>query len=300
MRITIALLASLALTSVACGKGSPTNPSETNAETVATTGSITDFVTKVGIPGPTQQNPSTGSAPAPGSGPVATVIGPATINAKDSVIIYNFSSTTAFQKVFVSVPGKSGYFEVPLPAPTLSQNLSIFFNTLPASLTLQFELASASGAVGPVATLSIATTTNQVAALTITANPDPIPFSGRTCTVGSPIDPAQACIFETRMSFQETNGISFTISQYTATWTYGGPATPRVFSITTLPSMETQIFGGQIITNVPVRVSCTTPTCSAAFYAATPGTLSIKVTGTDSAGRAVSFQSKNFVLLAGQ
>ena len=46
----------------------------------------------------------------------------------------------------------------------------------------------------------------------------------------------------------------------------------------------------------PVLVRCSTPTCDGSFYAATAGTMSFTITGTDSTGHAVNFRSQTFVL----
>ncbi len=58
---------------------------------------------------------------------------------------FTVDSATAFQKVYVTVPGKTGFILADLGSPRVDQGILLKFNDLPASVTLQFQVATAAG-----------------------------------------------------------------------------------------------------------------------------------------------------------
>lgn len=132
----------------ACRK-SPTGPAD-----VAAFGGVSDYVLNAAISGSAAKvSPSTGTISG-AAGPLAVVSGPSTVAKKNASATYTVTAGALFQKVIVTVNGKTGYLQVDLPGTVSAQNIDLFFNTLPPDFTLQFQVVGALGA-GPAAALLV-------------------------------------------------------------------------------------------------------------------------------------------------
>jgi hypothetical protein len=132
--------------SASCRK-SPTGPAD-----VAAFGGVSDYVLSAAISGSAARiSPSTGVVTGT-AGPLAVVNGPTTVAKKNGSATYSVSAAAPFQKVIVTVNGKTGYIQIDLPGSVSSQNVDLFFNALPANFTLQFQVVGAAGA-GPAASV---------------------------------------------------------------------------------------------------------------------------------------------------
>jgi len=144
--LTFAL--ALVLASIAACR-SPTGPAE-----VAAFGGVSDYVLNASISGSAAKiSPSTGTISGT-AGPIAVVSGATTVAKKNASATYTVSAAAPFQKVIVTVNGKTGYIQIDLPGSVSTQNIDLFFNTLPPDLTLQFQVVGATGA-GPATSLFV-------------------------------------------------------------------------------------------------------------------------------------------------
>ena len=145
-----ALLFALALVPAALAScRSPTGPAD-----VAAFGGVSDYVLNASISGSAAKiAPSTGTISGTG-GPLAVVNGPTTVAKKNGSATYTVSAAAPFQKVIVTVNGKTGYIQIDLPGSVSAQNIDLFFNTLPPDFTLQFQVVGALGA-GPAASVFV-------------------------------------------------------------------------------------------------------------------------------------------------
>jgi hypothetical protein len=298
--VTTALIVTFALGAASCGKP-PTGPGGVE---VSNSGKIDDYVGFAQLAGAfdTKFNPSAGSVPSSGGGPSITVRGQTTVNSSTGVGAYAIDSPTPFSRIYVTATGKTGYIQIDLPSSVIGQGFTLAFGTLPATFTLQFQAATSGGAVGPAASLPITAVASKVGTLVASARPSgSLAFNGKTCTIPTPVDPTFGCTYETRMDMSELGGSTVNITQYEATWTYGGTAGQRVTTLSTLPGLgQTQIPASSGVFGIPVFLRCSTPTCDPAFYAPTAGTMFFTITGTDSDGHAINFKSQTFTLLAGK
>jgi hypothetical protein len=176
-RVHYALLSAIVLSlavAVACNATAPTAPSGST---------VTNFLSGAATSGgtPVQGSQQSGTPPAPGSGPTATIGGNATAVAGGSSVV-TVSGSAPFQSVVVSagspsgtgsaslfMPGglggartaatssPTGFFRIDLPSPVTTQPIIVtFVPSIPATtFNLQIQLISATGAVGAVATLPV-------------------------------------------------------------------------------------------------------------------------------------------------
>jgi hypothetical protein len=116
-------------------------------------GGTRDQVTGVRGPDGAAATYHDGALPTPMGAVVATVPDAATaINGGSTMI--TVSSTSTIVKVYVSINGESGYWEVTVPAnQTVADVLLTLAQQLPASITLVFEVVDADGNVSPPVTL---------------------------------------------------------------------------------------------------------------------------------------------------
>ncbi|MFN8176390.1 MAG: hypothetical protein U0167_00525 [bacterium] len=152
----LATIAALALFAGACGD----NPSSPSGDG----GTIADYVASASVEGAPGALQSSGVPRPTSGGPTITVDGHLTI-VNGGTTTLTVSSATPFTKVFVAgsppisrlfIP-VSGFYEVPLPAPTTSADLLIVFpQVLPANaFQLYFAAADPSGKVGTVEQKSV-------------------------------------------------------------------------------------------------------------------------------------------------
>ena len=135
-RSSVALLA----TALACGGGDDPNEPDPNA--------VATLVNAVTVEGGGTAVVQTGTAPAASGGPAASVVfGNAVAQGSTGEVIV--SSATAFNRVIVSSPGRTGYYEITLPSPTTSTTLRVTYGTTIAGVvTVNYQVVTAAGAVG--------------------------------------------------------------------------------------------------------------------------------------------------------
>lgn len=139
----------LLLGASACGSSNPTSPSGPKTVSTFFANSTASDGTVATING--------GTAPAPSGGPSISVTAPGVVVGAGTEVV-RVTSVTPFQKVFVSVEGSSGFLQFSLKSSTTDVTLvTTIGSSLPAgSFTVDYQVALAGGAVGPVS--SVATT----------------------------------------------------------------------------------------------------------------------------------------------
>ena len=142
VRSTLASLIAVQLLS-SCGGGdkSPTGPGP-NA--------VGSVIESFSVQGGGTANVRTGDPPTGTTGPAIGVSssGSAAQGATNQVVI---GSMTAFRKIYVSVEGKTGFYEITLPADATSATLYETFGTTAAAgvVTVHYAVATSAGVVGP-------------------------------------------------------------------------------------------------------------------------------------------------------
>ncbi len=142
----------LCLAIVACGKKTPTTPSEPPPP------SLTTYVAQASAIGAAEATAvtRTGNPPAAGSGPRATVIsdGPAV---SDSATLLTINGSAPFRTVYVYMSGGTqDHLQIDLPSPQTSVDVRVRFGTtLPSSpFELFVQLVGSDGSVGLAASTS--------------------------------------------------------------------------------------------------------------------------------------------------
>lgn len=135
-RSSIALLG----TALACGGSDGPTPPDANA--------VATLVNAISVEGGGTAVVQTGTAPAASGGPAASVVfGNAVAQGSTGEVVV--SSGTAFNRVIVSSPGRTGYYEITLPSATTSTTLRVTYGTTIAGLvTVNYQVVTAAGAVG--------------------------------------------------------------------------------------------------------------------------------------------------------
>lgn len=92
----------------------------------------------------------TGTPPSGSSGPTITVASSAASVAQGATNQVVITSANAFRKIYVSVEGKEGFYEITLPADVTSATLFETFGTAVAAgtVTVNYRVATSGGAVG--------------------------------------------------------------------------------------------------------------------------------------------------------
>jgi hypothetical protein len=242
----------LALT-ISCSSKSPTEPSGS---------SFSSFVSGAATVGtsPVQGILNTGSPPAPSGGPTAAVTAPSTATNGGANVV-SVSGSAPFRKIDVSVSAGStvaGFLEVDLPAATSSQQITLSFGSaIPSnSFTTQFQVVSASGAVGAVASapMTVVPSTQATASVAVSLAPNPTPFlADSPCTAGGPI---AHCEWQYTITLQEVNGVAVSGASATEIWVFPPPAGPQTFTVVLGPIPARGTF-----TDLRT-LSCSTPPCN--------------------------------------
>lgn len=117
--------------------------------------SVANVIEGLSVSGSGTATVKTGSAPAASGGPAASVASVASVGQGGTGEV-TVSSGTAFRKIYVSVTGKEGYYEVTLPTDVSTATLLATFGTsATGSITVNYAVATAAGAIGATASSSV-------------------------------------------------------------------------------------------------------------------------------------------------
>lgn len=136
-RSSIALLA----TAVACSSSESNDPDE-NA--------VATLVNAIAVEGGGSATLETGTAPAASGGPpISVIFGDAVAQGSTGEVV--ISAAAAFNRVLVSSPGRTGYYEVTLPSATTSTTLRVTYGTsIAGAVTVNYQVMTAANAVSPI------------------------------------------------------------------------------------------------------------------------------------------------------
>lgn len=139
-RSTIASVLAVLILSACGGKDKPPTGPAAN--------SVAKVVEGLTVEGGGTATVKTGTAPAASGGPSASVASGASVGqgATGEIIV---TSATAFRRIFLSVTGRDGHYEIQLPADvTAATLLATFGTTVSGAVTVNYAVATAAGAVG--------------------------------------------------------------------------------------------------------------------------------------------------------
>ncbi len=135
-----------AILMTACGGDSPSGPPAN---------SVAKVLESLSVEGGGTATLKTGTVPAASGGPTASATTSSAIaqGGTGEVVV---SSSSAFRKIYVSVDGKVGFYEITLPANvTLATLLATYGTTESGAVTVNYAVANAAGAIGSEASTSV-------------------------------------------------------------------------------------------------------------------------------------------------